>query len=263
MNNHRKAVFLDVDGTLYSHTTGNIPESAMYAVNKARENGILLFGCTGRNIQELEGLGIDLAMMDGWITLNGAYCFNDQGIIHSDPIRKEDMELIVAEVKKDPFPILFSAEDRMFINMYDAFVEQDMKKIHSDYPVISSIDDALKEPIYQMCPYVDENRWKTLMKQLNVHAVQWTPFVWDVNSSTCTKANGIAAVCDYYGLSKENTYGFGDAHNDILMMHATGTGICMGNGAEETKQAADYVTGHIDENGLYDAFIHFGLTGEE
>ena len=39
-------------------------------------------------------------------------------------------------------------------------------------------------------------------------------------------------------------------------------GVCMGNGADETKQAADYITGHIDENGLYDAFVHFGLTGE-
>ena len=47
------------------------------------------------------------------------------------------------------------------------------------------------------------------------------------------------------------------------MMHATGIGVCMVNGADETKQAADYITGHIDENGLYDAFVHFGLTGEE
>lgn len=263
MNSNRKAVFLDMDGTLFSHTTGSIPDSALYAVKKARDNGILLFGCTGRNTQELEGLGIDLDLMDGWITLNGAYCFNEQGIIHSDPIWKEDMELIVAEVKKDPFPILFSAKDRMFINMYDAHVEKEMEKIHSAYPPICSIDDALVEPIYQMCPYVDENRWKALLKHLHVQAVQWTYLVWDVNSETCTKANGIQAVCDYYGIRKENTYGFGDAHNDIPMMHATGIGVCMGNGADETKQAADYITGHIDENGLYDAFVHFGLTGEE
>ena len=112
MNSNRKAVFLDMDGTLFSHTTGSIPDSALYAVKKARDNGILLFGCTGRNTQELEGLGINLTLMDGWITLNGAYCFNEQGTIHSDPICKEDMELIVAEVKKDPFPILFSAKNR-------------------------------------------------------------------------------------------------------------------------------------------------------
>ena len=41
MNNNRKAVFLDIDGTLFSHTAGSIPDSALYVVKKARDNGIL------------------------------------------------------------------------------------------------------------------------------------------------------------------------------------------------------------------------------
>ena len=58
MNSNRKAVFLDMDGTLFSHTTGSIPDSALYAVKKARDNGILLFGCTGRNTHTIKKLKI-------------------------------------------------------------------------------------------------------------------------------------------------------------------------------------------------------------
>lgn len=33
----------------------------------------------------------------------------------------------------------------------------------------------------------------------------------------------------------------------------------MGSGAPEAKAAAEYVTDAVDENGLYNAFIHLGL----
>ena len=36
----------------------------------------------------------------------------------------------------------------------------------------------------------------------------------------------------------------------------------MGNGCEEVKQLADYVSTDIDEDGLRNIMIHFGLIGE-
>ena len=36
-------------------------------------------------------------------------------------------------------------------------------------------------------------------------------------------------------------------------------GIVMGNGLEEVKKIADYVTTDILEDGIYHAFEHFGL----
>lgn len=262
-NENRKAVFLDMDGTLYSHAIGGIPESAQKALKLAKQNGVLIFGCTGRNVEELKQMGVDLSVCDGWITLNGAYCFNDQEEIFTDPVSYEDMKTIVEYVKQDPFPIMFSAKDSVYMNMYDPYVEEEMNAIHTPYPPILPLEHALETPVYQMCPYVKEEVWKALMKQLHVQATRWTELAWDVNSDTCSKGNGIRHVCAYYGLKKENTYGFGDALNDIPMMRETGTGICMGNGDEMVKAAADHVTGHIDEDGLYQAFEKYGLLGKD
>ena len=33
----------------------------------------------------------------------------------------------------------------------------------------------------------------------------------------------------------------------------------MGSGGDGAKAAADYVTTGVDEDGLYNAFLHFGL----
>ena len=43
-----KAVFLDFDGTVFSHRSVSIPVSTYEAVRLLRNNGIKVFLCTGR-----------------------------------------------------------------------------------------------------------------------------------------------------------------------------------------------------------------------
>ena len=48
MSNKTKALFFDIDGTLLSEKTGEVPESAKQAVKEARSKGHLVFINTGR-----------------------------------------------------------------------------------------------------------------------------------------------------------------------------------------------------------------------
>ena len=43
------------------------------------------------------------------------------------------------------------------------------------------------------------------------------------------------------------------------MFRTAGISIAMGNGSEEAKAAADYVTSDLFEDGIYRALQHFGL----
>ena len=42
----------------------------------------------------------------------------------------------------------------------------------------------------------------------------------------------------------------GDGLNDISMLEEAGIGIAMANGCDEALTAADWVTGHCDEDGV-------------
>ena len=44
----RHMIFFDIDGTLLDEKVGIVPESAVRALQKAKENGHLIFICTGR-----------------------------------------------------------------------------------------------------------------------------------------------------------------------------------------------------------------------
>ncbi len=51
----------------------------------------------------------------------------------------------------------------------------------------------------------------------------------------------------------------GDSENDITMLKEADISIAMGNGNDHVKKISNYITTNIDEDGLKNAFKHFGL----
>ena len=72
------------------------------------------------------------------------------------------------------------------------------------------------------------------------------------------KSTAMLAEAARLGLSQEQTVAFGDGYNDREMLSCAGCGIAMGNGEDAAKQAADYITTPIGEDGIYQACRHFG-----
>ena len=52
----KKVIFLDIDGTLTMPGRNEPPESAIWAIRQAREEGHYVFLCTGRNYEMLRPL---------------------------------------------------------------------------------------------------------------------------------------------------------------------------------------------------------------
>ena len=74
-----------------------------------------------------------------------------------------------------------------------------------------------------------------------------------------SKAKGIDETLRRFGIPLEESLAIGDGENDVDMLKHCGIGVAMGNAADVTKAAADYITDDIDEDGLYNALKHFGL----
>lgn len=86
-----KALFFDIDGTLVSFETHAIPASTIEALTIAHEKGIKIFIATGRpkaiinNLADIQ----DRGLIDGYITMNGAYCFVGDEVIYKAPFLPE------------------------------------------------------------------------------------------------------------------------------------------------------------------------------
>ena len=64
-------------------------------------------------------------------------------------------------------------------------------------------------------------------------------------------------LCDLLEIQMSDVIAFGDGNNDIEMLQVAGEGVAMGNAPVEVQQAADYVTGSNDEDGVASYFGEF------
>lgn len=260
-----KAVFFDVDGTLLSHRTHMVPDSAVRALEALREKGILTFLATGRHIPMLGGiLPMDKLHFEGIVSLNGQYCCNDEGIIYHCPIPRQDITALLDYLKQDPHPCILIEEDQMYINFHNALVEKVQAGIRAKMPLLGDLDRGYTEPIYQALLYISDEDFARLPPLPGIRFSRWrlgSPDLSgaDLYPSSGGKAVGIAKVLEHYGIDRSETMAFGDGENDVDMFGAVGLSVAMGNGCDEAKNAADYITDDIDEDGIWNALKHFGV----
>ena len=260
-----KAVFFDIDGTLLSHKTNSVPASAVRALEELREKGILTFIATGRHISMLQQLQpLEGLRFDGIVSLNGQYCRNRDGIIHHCPFPKKDLADLLDYLKEHPHPCILIEEDQMYINFNNAYVERVQAAIRSDLPVVGDVNRGYNEPVYQALLYISEEDMAQLPPLPGIRFSRWrlnSPDLSgaDLYPASGGKAIGIAKVLEHYGIDKSETMAFGDGENDVDMFSAVGTAIAMGNACPSAKEAADYITDKVDEDGIWNALKHFGV----
>jgi len=72
----------------------------------------------------------------------------------------------------------------------------------------------------------------------------------EISAPQVTKAAGLMAVAQFYGVPASDVVAFGDMPNDIEMLQWAGLGVAMGNADERVKVAADEITTSNDDFGV-------------
>ena len=255
-----RAVFFDIDGTLLSHQTNCVPASAVRALDALREKGILTFIATGRHISMLQQMKpLQDLHFDGVISLNGQYCYNDDGILYHCPIGTDAIAALLDYLKAHPHPCILVEEDRMYINFHNTLVENVQAAIHSEMPEIGDLDRGYTHPVYQAILYMSDEDQKKLPPLPGIRLTSWTLGGADVIPARGGKAAGIAKVLEHYGIDRSETMAFGDGENDVDMFRAVGIPVAMGNACQAAKEAAHHITDKVDDDGIFNALKHFGV----
>lgn len=255
-----KAIFFDIDGTLLSHTCCHVPPSALKALKLLRETGVKTFIASGRHAEELKSLPLDTGDFEGFVTLNGQYCYNHEGVIFDLPIHRGDLEAMLEDLKHNRYPCIFVEADRMYINYNDDYVQMVQQTISSPLPDIGDPNRARDHAIYQLIPYVAKEMEDHILS-LMPHSLpaRWHELAIDIIPAQGGKQNGIRNMLEHYHLKPEEIMVIGDGENDLDMMEFAGISVAMGNGVPSVKAAADYVTTDVDRDGVYNALRHFNL----
>jgi len=256
---HRiKIIFFDIDGTLVSFKTQSIPASAKMAIAQLREKGIKLVIATGRAFCDINNLE-DIAF-DGIMASNGAFCIDAKGeIIAQQFFDKAIMKRLVQFIDKKPFSCAFMTEKGNFISYADNNMLYLSSLINLPLPPAEEVSKIIEHGVFQIGAFIDANMESELLREvfIDCECSRWHPVFVDFNIKGCNKATGIDNFLAYFGMNRESTMAFGDGGNDIPMLKHVAIGIAMGNASDDVKDAADYVTDSVDEDGIMKALKHF------
>lgn len=251
-----KLFFFDIDGTTYRHDIQDCPTSTIIALNKLKENGYKICICTSRSQEEMIHLPHNfLNLFDGIIYLAGGHIQLDKkDYLHE--IDKEDVKNAIQYLNTHKIPYRYVTKDlHGYLYHSTEFVRGLFQHLYNMTPPEKCYENESLIH-FQYYPFTDEQN-NDLINRIKHSKITHLKFSHEVTQENLDKAKAIEIVANYYGYTRENTVAFGDGLNDITMLQNAQIGIAMGNANKLCKEASDYVTNSIDQDGLYHACLHF------
>lgn len=255
-----RSIFLDIDGTLVSFKTHEIPASTIQALTQAKAKGVKIYISTGRPISIITNLGAIEHLIDGYITTNGALCIVDNKIISCNPIPDSDIKLLLNDADINDYTCLVVGEsDVALYNPKEIFNLVFVKELNvTNIDTTKPATDVLKQRILQISPFFSAEHERELMPKLS-HCVsgRWHPAFTDITAREADKGKGLEIMAKHLGFDISETMAFGDGGNDISIIRRAGVGVAMGNAGDNVKETADYVTTSVDNDGVMNALKHY------
>lgn len=257
---NRKFVFLDIDGTLIDD--GEVlHKSTAEAIEKAAKNGHKLFLCSGRERNIVSKKLVEAGLSDGVFGAGASVICEGKEIFHSSFSTEVYDRMIDVLTKYDSVITLETFSEEIFLEStmrkgfehFREWLEELGSVFVQDIPKgLDNVDKvvffAAGVPVSRIAEEIGgECNIVTMSYQSGGNG-------GEIMQTGITKATGIQKVLDFYDGDLSDTIGIGDGANDIEMLKLCNTGIAMGNADPRAKAAADIITDHIGDDGLYKAF---------
>ena len=270
------AVLADLDGTLMEKG-GDIAYVNIAAMKRLHELGVKVGIASGRpaddkmaSLAKAWGLGFDFDVMIG---MNGGQLWDKdhEGVkqVHMiDEKTIEDIYRIMEPMHKNAFVYDGNC---MIANELDELMLMSKNRNHMDVDVIgyehpeklwAKPNNKLlyrlpADEIPAVLAYLD-----TLPADERYRYFKTAPEVIEFQDPRVNKGTGLHAYAEQNDLPVSEIAAFGDEQNDIEMIREAGLGVCLLNGCDAAKAAADAVTEYNAESGGFGRWIFAHLLNE-
>ncbi|MGH2391143.1 MAG: Cof-type HAD-IIB family hydrolase [Chloroflexota bacterium] len=272
-----RLIVVDVDGTLIG-ASGEPSPRVREAVHAATAAGVPVSLCSGRPLASCGPIARALGLRGPHVTFNGALVKdpNRSEVVLEKSLPPDALDRLIVEGRRAELCLeLYTRETH--------FVEKDWREsrlhaisIRVTYE-ISSFDrffgrhDVIKAQII-----TSDARNRLATRRLAEEFAGQLGFSIAIPMAPCegmecvnvvdpavSKGAAVRALIGFYGLTRAEVMGVGDAKNDLPMFEEVGRRVAMGNADPEVKAMADLVCPGVEEDGLAFAIEgELGLSGE-
>ena len=275
-----KLVACDLDGTLFNSNM-TVSDTNTQAVKNAQNNGIEFLIATGRAPRESGSILKDADLNTGFISLNGALVFNEEGkliVKHSIPTNKAIQIVNLLHDAGFYFEIVTEKQvysenlEQRITNVAHLMVDLNPlldfrqavaisagNKTITNMKQIPSFTKLLSDPQIEVMKFIAfDSRGHEAFADVKEEIAKLSDLVVTSSSSSNIEINAVKAqkglaLLDYAKLKniKQNEIAaIGDNLNDESMIRAAGVGVAMGNAIPLIKDIAQVTTKNNNEDGV-------------
>ncbi len=255
-----KAIFFDIDGTLIDVTKGvtHISCRVRESLRKLQKAGHKIFLASGRPYAFLDAELLDFGF-DGYVLNNGAVVAVDGEVIFQEELDRATVENICEMCERENVEYILEShpyvylrpEFKIFEDFYtsidislDLFVREfnisDVSTLKMEFITRRQDSDEVDGIYTKILKTPGFDGWCDPFHYKNL----------ELYSAKNSKGSGIVKALEFLKIDLKDSYAFGDGRNDIEMLQTVGTGLAMGNAADEVKKFADYVVPSVHEDGV-------------
>ena len=265
-----KALFTDIDGTLFTSEL-TISEKTRKAIRKAHDMGVLIVLSSGRYITGMRRAQEQLDLPVIYAAINGALIKDGDEYIRENMIDKDAYRQAAAFLKGKASSLIAFTENRFAIDADDEWYfrqnricgdtgvrmdisdPDEVERKTGERPYKILLKDNDRDKINRLLHELDEmleGRAKVLSSGWN--NIEILPYGND-------KKDAVRIIADRYSIKRDEIIAFGDWDNDIGMLRTAGMGVCMANGSEGAKRAANMITASNNDDGIDKALRKLGI----
>ena len=258
------AFVADIDGTLVNKGKEMLPRTRQ-ALERLHEQGVLIGPASGRPLDHRTldknkewGLSFDF---DFAIGMNGGDLwdkFHGEEIRHFHMLDKDTVrEILTFMAPLDINAIVYhNGYDHVCALRMDDFM-RDSRDRNKSIVEIGGIDLLSSQDTGKIEVHYRPEKEEEIMAVVNAHpSMKWNTVQTYIGTVEfvdphVNKGMGLHQFADSCNIPIDEIIGFGDMENDLELIREAGWGVCMKNGCEACKAAADDITEYeVGEDGV-------------
>ena len=257
------AVFFDYDGTLVDERQNifSPTKETQNAIKKLREKGYLVCLSTGRSLSYVPHTHIEFG---GYISANGAYAIVGESVILNITFKRDLYKKVMLEFEKRR--LQYSFENQKYFYSNDVEGDRYLKMLEifgiskDNLRPLDAMDfSTINKALVTFNSDTELEQLKNVFDGELVFDRHRKYYSADVSMYGINKGIGVKSILDKLDIPFSNTYAFGDGINDVEMLNSVCHGVAMGVSSAEVKNAAEFVTNTVAENGISLALKHYGI----
>lgn len=258
-----KMVATDIDGTILPYN-GEFRPEVLECINNLTAKGIKVVLVTGRMHSSTVPIAKKLGLNTPIISYQGGMIKEINGnTLYQSNLPVQTAKEIIQWGRQNNVHLNLYLDDKLYVEEDNEIIQYYIKGKFVNYTVCSFDNLEIKNVNKLLAIDINDaqkvSKWVEILKEKypELYIVKSTPYYCEIGPSNATKSKSVEFLSKYWGLKKEEVLTIGDQNNDIDLVECGGIGIAMGNGTEELKKCADYITDTCENNGFVKAIEKF------